>query len=107
MAGEAEAKVAGNLSQKLTWELANPKWAATLNPVLSNPVVSGSTLSGLVLVTGANVINHFLGRKLQGYAVVMNSAAVTYYDSQLTNPKPELTLILNASGPATVSIYVY
>ncbi len=96
-----------NLSPKLPWELANPKWAAALNPVLGNPVVGGSLLSGLVLKSGDNVINHGLGAKLQGYIVVMNSAAVTFYDKQSTNQMPQLTLVLNASGATTVSLYVF
>lgn len=99
--------MAGNLSQKLPWELANPKWAATLNPIISNPLFSGNLLQGVDLATGANTINHGLGDKLQGYIVVLNSANVTFYDSQKSNPRPQLTLILNASGPTTVSIYVF
>lgn len=100
-------KVAGNLSPKLTWELANPKWAATLNPVLSNPLVNGNLLQGVKVVTGLNVINHGLGANLQGYIVVLNTAAVTFYDQQSTNNFPDLTLRLIASGPAIISIYVF
>ncbi len=99
--------MAGNLSPKLPWELANPKWAASINPILSNPLVSGNLLQGLVLRTGANTINHGLSEKLQGYIVVMNSASATFYDNQKTNPTPQLTLILNASAPTTVSLYVF
>lgn len=102
-----EAKVAGNLSPKLPWDLANPKWAAVINPILANPLVAGNLLPGLVLTTGSNTINHGLGVKLQGYFVVLNSAAVTFYDSQRTNQRPDLTLILNASGPTTISLYVF
>ncbi len=79
----------------------------TLNPLLANPLVNGQILSGIVLKTGANIINHGLGEKLQGYFVILNSAAVTFYDSQSTNQRPDLTLLLNASGPATVSLYVF
>lgn len=99
--------VAGNLSPKLPWELANPRWAASLNPVLSNPLVDGNLLQGVVLASGNNVINHGLGRKLQGYIVVLKSANVTIYDTQSTNPHPELTLILVASGAATISVYCF
>lgn len=99
--------MAGNLSPKLDWALANPKWAATLNPVIANPLVGGHLILNQVLVSGANTINHGLGDKLQGYIVVMNSANVTFYDSQKTNPRPQLTLILNASGATTVSLYVF
>lgn len=99
--------VAGNLSPKLPWDLANPKWAATLNPLLSNPLVNGNLLQNIVVASGNNTINHQLNSKLQGYIVVTNSAAVTFYDRQATNPYPDLTLILVASGAATISLYVF
>ncbi len=107
LAVKAGQTVAGNLSAKLPWELANPKWAATINPVLSNPLVTGNLLQNLVLKTGVNTINHFLGRKLQGYFVVINSDPVTFHDNQSNNSQADLTLLLVASGPATVSIYVF
>lgn len=98
--------VAGNLSPKLPWELANPKWAATLNPVIQNPLVDGRFLS-TVLATGNNVLNHGLGRKLQGYLVILKSANVDIYDAQSSNQRTDLTLILNSSGAATISLYVF
>lgn len=105
---QAEARrVAGNLSPKLPWTLANPKWAATLNPIIGNPIVGGNLISGVAVSSGNNTINHGLGKKLQGYVVVMNSANVTYYDRQATNSMPDLTLILVASGAATISLYVF
>ncbi len=96
-----------SLSPKLPWELANPKWAAAINPMLGNPLTNGSLLEGVVVASGDNVINHGLQRPLQGYLVIMNSAAVTFYDKQATNQRPQLTLILNASGAATISLYVF
>lgn len=100
-------KVAGELSSNLPWDLANSKWSASLNPLLANPLMGGRLLNGIVLTTGVNNINHGLQRKLRGYIVVMKSANVTLYDSQLTNQMPDFTLILNASGAATVSLYVF
>lgn len=95
------------LSPRLDWSQAQTKWAATLNPIVSNPLVSGLILSNIKVTTGANTINHLLGRDLQGYIVILNSASITYYDSQATNQRPQLTLILNASGDATISLYVF
>lgn len=95
------------LSPKLSWELANPKWAASLNPLLANPVVGGNLLSGVIVKAGANVINHGLGVALQGYLVVGNNASATFWDTQATNPRPELTLQLQASAPATITLYVF
>lgn len=99
--------MAGNLSSNLPWELANNKWAATLNPLLSNLLVNGQFIQNVALVTGANTINHGLQRKLRGYLVVLNSAATTFYDSQATNQMPDLTLILNSSGATTITLYVF
>lgn len=100
-------RVAGNLSTKLPWDLANPKWAASLNPLLKNPIVNGNFLYNQPVVTGNNVINHGLGAELQGWIVIRNSAAVTFYDRQSANPHTDLTLILVASGAATISLYVF
>lgn len=97
--------VAGNLSPKLSWELANPKWAATINPVLANPIVNGNLIENFHVGSGNNVINHSLGRKIQGYQVVRNSANVTFYDAE--SSQPSLTFILIASGAATISLYVF
>lgn len=99
--------MAGALSSQLPWELANNRWSAILNPIIANPMVNGQLLTGLKLVTGDNVINHKLGEKLQGWIVVMNNAGVTFYDKQATNQMPALTLVLNASGAATISLYVF
>ncbi len=99
--------MAGSLSTKLPWELANPKWAASLNPILANPLMGGLLIQNVVVASGDNTINHGLGEKLQGYFVVMSSAGLTFYDKQATNPRPQLTLILNASGAAVISLYVF
>lgn len=104
----AEAQVAGgSLSSKLTWDQANPKWASRLNPLLANPMNNGQMLNNVVLKSGDNVINHGLGHTLQGYLIILNNAAVTFYDKQATNSMPDLTLVLVASGAATISLYVF
>lgn len=100
-------KLAGNLTTKLPWDQAQPRWASILNPVLANPIVGGQLLEGIKVSSGNNTINHGLGEKLQGYIVVLNSANVTFYDRQSTNPMPDKTLVLVASGAATISLYVF
>ena len=91
---------------KLPWDLMNPKLAAEVNPLLANPFVNGHTIS-VVMKSGDNVINHGLGNKLQGWIVVGNNAATTFYDKQASNQKPELNLILNASGACSIVLYVF
>ena len=83
------------------------RWSQELNPLLANPFVNGQILSGIVVKSGFNTINHGLGQKLQGYFVILNNSAVTFYDNQAKNQMPDLTLILNSSGPATISLYVF
>lgn len=104
---EVALRVAGNLSPNLAWSLANPKWAATLNPLLANLLVQGHVLDGVALASGATTVNHGLGRDLVGYLVILKNANVTIWDSQSTNQRPNLTLILNSSGTVTVSLYVF
>ncbi len=101
------AKVAGSLSSTLPWELASSQWPSVLNPLLANPLIHGHFINNIRMTTGVNVINHGMGVRLQGYVVTLNSAAVTFYDSQATNQMPHLTLILNASGNSTISLYVF
>lgn len=83
------------------------KWKSQLDPVVGNPLLAGQLLSNLSLLSGNNVINHGLGRNLQGYWVVLNSASATFYDKQSTNNMPQLTLELVASAPTTISLWVF
>lgn len=99
--------MAGELSSNLPWEFASNKWSAALNPVIANPLMAGRLISNVVLTTGVNTINHGLQRNLVGYIVTLKNANITIYDSQSTNQKSNLFLILNASAPATVSLYVF
>ena len=87
--------------------LLQTNWAKEINPVLGNPISQGLLLTGLVLASGDNTINHKLGRKLQGWIIVGLSASVTFYDKQATNSMPQKTLVLNASGAATINLYVF
>jgi hypothetical protein len=78
-----------------------------LRPILQNPLVNGYILSGIVLASGDNTIFHKLSRDIQGYIPILKSAAVDIYDKQSSNDNKSTTLILNSSGAATISIYVF
>jgi hypothetical protein len=83
-------------------------WATQINPVLQNPLVSGHLIRNLKLSMGANVINHGLGRNLQGWVVTrLRDAPASFYDTQDTNQMPALTLNLNASAAANVDIWCF
>lgn len=94
----------GLLSHKLEWALANPLWAQNLNPLLAQPQSSGKILSNIVLVNGATIINHGLGRTLQGWNLVDINGAATIYRSAPFNSS---TLTLTSNALVTVSIEVF
>jgi hypothetical protein len=81
-------------------------WATLLNPLLGNPLSNGQLLDNVNLVNGTNIINHTLGRKLQGWIKVLGGSAIIY-DNQSTNPTPQLTLSLTSSAAVTVSLWVF
>jgi hypothetical protein len=95
------------LPQQLELPQMQTTWAQALNPVIANPIVKGLILEQVQLVTGTNVINHKLGRKLQGWYTTRVRSAVSLYDQQDTNQTPELTLIIVASAPATINLAVF
>lgn len=92
------------LSQRLPWELANPIWAAAINPVISNPINSARILDQISLVAGSNVINHGLDALQRGWFLTDVTAAITCYRSAPFNNR---TLTLTCSGPATANIGVF
>ena len=92
------------LSPKLPWELANPKWAAELNPIIGNPMTNMRILSNVTLASGTNVINHGLGRTQQGWVIVDIQGAATVYRNAAFN---NATLSLDASTGVIVSIGVF
>ena len=83
------------------------KWRSILNPFLSNPSLQSVILPNIVLVEGANIINHTLGRVLTGWRPVRVRASATLYDTQDSNPTPDLTLMLTASAGVTLDLEVF
>lgn len=92
------------LPQQLTLPMMQTVWASALNPLLTNPMNDGVFLPNVSVVSGVNVINHLLQRKMQGWVVTDIDAAVTYFRSAAFN---NLTLSLTFSGPAVVTLYVF
>lgn len=79
-------------------------WASQLNPLLNAPLSSNLILKEIVLAVGNNVINHKLGRKLQGYIISDITGAATIYRSA---PKNDLTLTLNSNASVVVDLVVF
>lgn len=78
-----------------------------VDPLLQNPFLDGYVISNIDLATGDNTISHGLNRPLQGWVQVLADAGVTLYDKQEDNTTPSSTLVLNSSGAATISLYVF
>lgn len=95
------------LPLKLPLELMETQWASQLNPLLNNPLSNGLVLKRVLLTSGANQINHKLGRTLQGWFLVRQRSAGTVYDTQDSNTTPTLTLALQASANMSVDLYVF
>ena len=93
-------------SQEMT--LMQTRWASVLNQVLNIPLnQDGVLLKSVELQSGANSINHKLGRKLVGWIIVRLRSSITVYDTQDSNERPQLTLDLVASGAGVVDLYVF
>lgn len=95
------------LPQKLTVALMQTQWASQLDPLIKNPLNSSSVLQKVSLAAGTNVINHLLGKPLQGWYITRQRAAASFHDLQDTNQTPQLTLVLFASAPVVVDIGVF
>lgn len=92
------------LSPKLPWELANPKWAAELNPIIQNPMSQIRFLQNVSLANGTTVLNHGLGRMQQGWIIVDIQGAADVYRNANFN---STTLSLHSSAAVTASIGVF
>ena len=92
------------LSHKLEWEKANDLWAASLNPILSNPINNSVIIKNVVLQVGSNTINHGLGHAITGWQIIDINGVATIYRSA---PMNNLTLTLTSSANVTVSLEVF
>lgn len=80
------------------------RWASIINPLLDNPYMQGILLNSISLNNGVTVVNHKLGRKLQGWVLVDIDGAAEVYRSA---PKNDLTLTLTSNAAVTCDLYVF
>lgn len=94
-----------NLSTSLPLPLMLTKWASQLNPVLSNIMVQGKAVNGVILAANTPlVINTQLGRVQQGYIITDQNSAANVWRTQ---PYNDLTLTLEASANTTLNLWVF
>lgn len=95
------------LPKQLTLDQLQTKWPAIIDPILKNPASNPSILKNISLVTGSNVINHLLGQPLQGWYMTRIRSLASIYDTQDTNPTPQLTLVLVSSADVIIDLAVF
>lgn len=96
------------LPQMLDWKIAQTRWSAMIEPFMNNPANNSLVLKSVPLVIGTNVINHRLGRNLQGwYPTRIRNVATALYDTQDTNQTPSLTLVLVSTANVVIDLVVY
>lgn len=88
-------------------QMMQNSWATQLNPLLANPSLQSIILKNVLLVTGNNVVNHKLGRTLQGWRIVRQRAAANIHDNQDNNQSPQLTLFLVSSANVSIDLEVF
>lgn len=93
------------LSTKLPWELAQTKWPAALNPILALAMLQGNQLNNIALTASTPlVINHFLGKMMQGWFITDITANTAIWR---TAPFNSLNITLESSVNVTISLWVY
>lgn len=80
------------------------RWKSLIDPVLANPLNGISIISNQALINGQTVINHKLGRVMQGWFLVDIQGPATIYRSA---PFNNLTLTLTSNTAVVVNIGVF
>lgn len=87
--------------------LMQTKWASVITPFLNNPANQTLLLKNISLINGTTIVNHLLGRTLQGWIVVGVNGIAEIYDTQSTNQMPDLTLVLVSDADVLVNLLVF
>ncbi len=95
------------LPQKQPIELMQTSWAQMIEPILSLPANNNLLLKKVSLINGTNVINHRLGRILQGWKPTRIRGPASFYDQQDSNQTPQLTLVLVSDADVVVDLEVF
>jgi len=93
------------LSTKLPWDLAQTKWASSINPILALPILNGNEIDGINLVANKpQAINHLLQRMPQGWFLLDNTAnTVVWRTATMTTT----TITLESSANTTINLWVF
>lgn len=87
-----------------TFMLMQTVWARAIDPILAKPLSQANILEGVQLQSGVNVVNHLLGRKMQGWLISDINGIATIFRSE---PLNDLTLTLTVSAPVVANLIVF
>lgn len=86
------------------FQLMQNKWASILNPLIAKPLSSANVLKDVQLINGITIVNHLLGRKMQGWFIADVDASAIVFRSQPMNDK---TLTLTSNSDCVVTLMVF
>lgn len=92
------------LPQQVSLDTMQNTWAALLDPIISIATNNMLLLKNVSLINGVTVVNHKLGRQMQGWIVADKNAAADIYRSAAFNP---LTLTLTSNAAVVVNLVVF
>lgn len=95
-----------SLPLNMMWEKAQTLWASILNPIVSNPINSAQILSQVQLINGTTIVQHKLGRTLQGWWIMSPQGSCNVYQPS-TAPNNSMTLTLVSNAAVVVNIAVF
>ena len=87
-----------------SFSLLQNQWKSILDPIVANPIVQGSQLTGIALTTSPTTVPHKLGRTQQGFFITDINAAATIFRTGDFNAS---NMVLTASAACTVNIWVF
>ena len=91
-------------STDMSLSMMQTRWASVLNQIIDNPANKSVLLTGIALKAGVNVINHRLGRMMQGWVIADKDSGANIYRSA---PMNELTLTLTTDIASNVILEVF
>lgn len=89
------------------FQLMQNSWSSQINPIINRAQNQSNILKKIALINGTTVVNHLLGKNLNGWKIVRQRASASIYDAQDTNQTPNLTLVLISSAAVVVDIEVF
>ena len=86
---------------------AQENTASVITPFLRSRILDGVLLKNISLNSGSNLVEHKLGRKIEGWIVVRQRADARVWDDQDNNVNVSTTLKLQTSAAVEVDLWIF